>query len=96
MLWRLLMLVEARSGIAVAFGVKPGSMPAREAIGIWLFPALQKGPGLPSRIIISNPRWGSLFEGISNRLGIELRLAKRLPALEEAVAHLEQCLIQGG
>ena len=91
---RVALLVESANGIVIGAEAKSGVMPPGEATGAVLVSLLLRSPGLPSTIVLRTPRWRPVVEGVCRELGIEIRLAKRLPALEEALAYLEQSFIR--
>ena len=93
---RMTLLVESATGIVLSAEVKPGSIPAGAATGAAFASALCKCTRLPSKLILRKPRWKPLLEGVCGSLGIEIQVARRVPALEEAIAHLQQFMAGRG
>jgi len=93
---RMALLVESRSGTVIGAQVKPGGVAPGAATGSAFVSLLLQSPRRPSRLLLRNPRWPPVVEGVCGALGIEVRMAKRLPALEEALSHLGRFMAGGG
>lgn len=93
---RMALLVESRSGIVIGAEAKPGGVAPGVATGEVFVSLLLRSPRLPSILLLRNPRWHPVVGGVCGALGIEVRMAKRIPALEEALSHLERMLAGGG
>ncbi|MBX3735025.1 MAG: hypothetical protein KF791_20810 [Verrucomicrobiae bacterium] len=93
---RVALLVESVNGIVIGGKASSGAMHPGDAAGAALVSLLRQAPVLPSMLVLRNPRWRPVVEGVCGALGIEVRMAKRLPALDEALAHLERSMADGG
>ncbi len=93
---RMAVLVESRSGIVIGAQAKPGGVAPGVATGEVFVSLLLQSPRLPSKVVLRNPRWRPVIQGVCSALEIEIRMAKRLPALEEALSHLERFMAGGG
>lgn len=93
---RMALLVESGSGIVVGAQARAGGVAPGVATGAAFVSLLLQSHRLPSRLLLRNPRWHPVVEGVCDALGIEVRIAKRLPALEEALADLERFMAGGG
>ena len=92
---RMVLMVDTESGFVINAEIKPGYAPQGETTGSGFVTALSRARALPSRVNVRNPRWRPLLEGVCGDLGIEIQVVKRLPMLEEAFAHFEQCMRRG-
>ena len=93
---RMALLVESRVGIVMGAEVTPGGVAPGISTGEAFVSLLLKSPQLPSKLMIRNPRWGPVLEGVCGALGIEIRVAKKLPALEAALSDLQRFMAGGG
>jgi len=87
---RFSLLVEKQNGMVVGMDVASGALTPGEAAGRSLVKALTMGKTLPEQIFISGSRLRPVLRTLCGELGIELRPAASLPALEEAVESLSQ------
>ena len=94
-LGRTALLVDSRVGIVIGAEVTPGGVAPGVSTGEVFVSLLLKSPQLPSKLMIRNPRWGPVVEKVCGALGIEIQIAKRLPALEEVEAGLQRFLDGG-
>ncbi|MBN8247619.1 MAG: hypothetical protein J0L84_09265 [Verrucomicrobia bacterium] len=93
---RVTLLVESRNGIVLGAKVSSGATAPGDTVGAVLVSLLRQSPELPTTLILRTPRWRPVVEGVCDALGIEVRLAQRLPALEDAFANLQQVMAGGG
>ncbi len=87
---RLGLLAQSGNGVVLGLDIQPGALSAGYAAGASLVGALLKAGRLPAKLILRDPRWRPVVEPFCATLGIQIGLARRLPAFEEALASVSQ------
>jgi len=85
---RLGLLVEHRRGIMLGFELSLSTVPLSESVGLGLVNALVKNGFLPGKILIDDKRLAPILKPLCDSLKVELTFSKKLGALAEANAAL--------
>ena len=87
---RFCLMVESRRGMVLGMSMQSGGLTPGEAAGRGLVESLLKAGCLPTQIVIGGSRFQNVLQPFCDKLQIKLTPASSLPALEQAVALLEQ------
>lgn len=90
---RFSLLVEKQRGLVIGAEVASGALTPGEAAGRALVKALLMSKNLPEKIFIGGSRLQPALQPLCDELGIQLWPSSSLPALEEALEHLEQHML---
>lgn len=93
---RFSLLVEKQRGLVIGMDVASGALTPGEAAGRALVKALLDAKTLPEKLVIGGSRLQPVLQPLCDELGISLRPATSLPALEEAVESLSQHMRAAG
>jgi hypothetical protein len=88
-------LVEHRRGLVLGFDVSSGVAAPGESAGRGLVKALLENGFLPGKLLIRGARLEPVLAPLCAKVGIQLKPAARLPALEEAAASISQHMLAG-
>ena len=85
---RIGLLVEHRRGIVLGFELSLSTVPLSESVGLGLVNALVKNGFLPGKILIDDERLEPILKPLCDSLKVKLTFSKKLEALAEANASL--------
>lgn len=85
---RMALAVDARSGFLFPSEVASPQDPTGKVLSQVVLTAILGGRFVPHEIRVRNQEFKALLEGLAGRLGSSVRVAKTLPALDEAKSHL--------
>jgi len=85
---RIGLLVEHRRGIMLGFELSLSTVPLSESVGLGLVNALVKNGFLPGKILIDDKRLEPILKPLCDNLKVKLTFSKKLGALAEANAAL--------
>jgi hypothetical protein len=80
--------VDANTGIAYAPEVIPSSIPCAEALLTVFLKAIQSTHALPTEVRVRSRKLKNSLDQFMRSLGVKLHVARRLPAADQARAHL--------
>jgi hypothetical protein len=86
----LALAVDAESGMVLAPDVAVSSLPAGDALAKVFLKAIQVEKALPREVRVRNQRFQETLAPLMEFFGTKVRVAKKLPAMDEAMAGLLQ------
>jgi hypothetical protein len=87
--------VDAESGLVLAPEVADSSVAAGEVLARVFLKAIQASRALPKEVRVRNPRLKECLAPLMESFGVAVRVAKRLPAADQARSHLLKFMLGG-
>jgi hypothetical protein len=86
------LVVDAESGMVLAADANQANVPAGDMLARAFLKAIQGSRSLPKEVRVRSQKLKDSLSPLMETLGVGIRVAKRLPAIDEAQAHLLRCM----